>query len=135
MQKCFKFTEVWLIMWFITSTLILYHTHTKHTWVNRLTHSDKYILTSPVMCSQQLSLLHWIICWYQKFTLQNEFTMSLLFKYYSPVEVTYMLNKTNFFTWHTKNTNSNGINKQNTHTHTHTHIHSKHSQKDNIGKG
>ena len=83
------------------------------------------------MCSQQLSLLQWIICWYQNFTWQNEFTMSLLFKYYSPVEVTYMLIKTNFFTWHTKNANSNGINKQQTHTH----IHTKHSQKDNIGKG
>ena len=34
--------------------------HTTHSGANRLTHPDKYILTSPVMCWQQLSVLHWM---------------------------------------------------------------------------
>ena len=44
--------------------LILYHKHiyrkryTIHTGANRLTHLYKYILTAPVMCSLQLSVLH-----------------------------------------------------------------------------
>ena len=33
-------------------------THTAHSGVGRLTHSYKYIFTPPVMCSQQLPLLH-----------------------------------------------------------------------------
>ena len=44
------------------STLIWYHTHTKrhraHTGVNRLTHPYEYILTPPIMCSQQPSVFH-----------------------------------------------------------------------------
>ena len=58
--------------------------------------------------------------------------MSLLFKNYSYVEVTYLLSrsiKTKFFLWNTKNADRNGINEQNMHTYT------KHSEKDNIGKG
>ena len=53
--------------------------------------------------------------------------MSLLFKNYSLVEVTYLLirvNKTEFFHRNTKNTDRNGANKQNTHAHT------KYSEKD-----
>ena len=34
--------------------------HTTHSGANRLTHPNKYILTSPVMCWQQLSVLHWM---------------------------------------------------------------------------
>ena len=34
------------------------HTHTLHSWVSRLTHPYKYIFTPPVICSQQLPLLH-----------------------------------------------------------------------------
>ena len=34
--------------------------NTTHSGANRLTHPDKYILTSPVMCWQQLSVLHWM---------------------------------------------------------------------------
>ena len=58
--------------------------------------------------------------------------MSLLSKNYLVFEVTYLLNsfnKTKFFPWNIKNTARNGINKENTHTYT------KHSEKDNIGKG
>ena len=42
------------------------HTHTNthhtktHSRASRLTHLYKYIFTPPVMCSQQLSLLHWM---------------------------------------------------------------------------
>ena len=59
-------------MWFFASTLIWYHTQTHthtHTHTQRHntlrgqctdTHQHKYIFTPPVMCSQQLSLLHWM---------------------------------------------------------------------------
>ena len=47
------------------------HLHT-HTGVNTLTHPYKYILTPPVMCSQQQFLLHWINNLpISKFTLHN----------------------------------------------------------------
>ena len=58
--------------------------------------------------------------------------MSFLLKNYSLVESVYLFircNKTRFFLQNTNNTDRNGVNKQNTHTHT------KHSKKDNIGKG
>ena len=62
-----------LVLWFdITHTNTHTHTHTHtHTYtktqtkahmttgVNRLTHPYKYISTPPVMCSQQLSVIHW----------------------------------------------------------------------------
>lgn len=54
-----KVSVTWgLFCWF----LIWYHTNkdTQHTWTNRLTQSYKYILTSPVTCSQQLPVLHWM---------------------------------------------------------------------------
>ena len=55
--------------------------------------------------------------------------MSFLLKNYSLVESVYLFircNKTKFFQRNTKNTDRNGVNKQNTHT--------KHLEKDNIGK-
>ena len=58
--------------------------------------------------------------------------MSSLFKNYSLIEVIYLLikcNKTKFFLSSTITTDRNGVNKQNTHRDT------KHSEKDNIGKG
>ena len=62
--------------------------------------------------------------------------MSFLFKNYSLVKVIYIYllircYKTRFFQWNTNNADRNGVNKQNTHTHTRT----KHSEKDNTGKG
>ena len=66
-----------------THTYTHTHTHT-HTWVIKLTHPNKCIFTSPVMCSQQLSLLHkWIIHGYQKFT----FHSVLISKSYALVKV------------------------------------------------
>ena len=38
-----------------------------------------------------------------------------------------------FFLWNTNYTDTNGANKQ--HIHTHIHAHTKHSEKDNSGKG
>ena len=35
-------------------------THTAHSGGSQLTHTYKYIFTPPVVCSQQLPLLHWI---------------------------------------------------------------------------
>ena len=104
------------------------HTHknTQHTQTNRLTHPYKYILTPSAMCSQQLSVLHWII------PSKIYFSMSFLFKKYSLVEVVYLFircHKTKFFLWKTNNTDKNGVNKQNRHTHT------KYLQKDNTEKG
>ena len=128
MQQGITFTKIGEKMQIFTSTLILYlshiyrQRHTAHTGTNRLTYSYKNIYPPPVMCSQQLSVLHWrIIRWYQKCTLKSP-TMTLLFKTYSFVEVTYMLIKFNsitFFPWNTKDADWNGKNKQNTHTCTH----------------
>ena len=56
--------------------------------------------------------------------------MSFLLKNYLLAERVYLFircNKTKLFLWNTNNTDTNGVNKQNTHT--------KHLQKDNIGKG
>ena len=59
--------------------------HTAHSGEGRLTHPYKYIFTPPVMCLQQLPLLHqiikWTILWYQNLL----FTMPFLFKNYSLV--------------------------------------------------
>ena len=80
-----QFTEVWHMPWLSAGTLIWYHTHT-HTQTHTHTHTQHtnedtqhthgqidwhmhYMLTARVLCSQQLSVLHWMICWYQKFTL------------------------------------------------------------------
>ena len=77
------------------------------------------------MCSQQLSVLHWIIHWYQKITFHNVFSFKKLL-----VQSVYLFircNKTKFFLRNTNNTDRNGVPKQNTHT--------KHLEKYNIGKG
>ena len=65
MQQGVKFTEVWHIIWFFTSlwfdtTQTHKQRHIAHSGVNWLTHPYKYILTPPVMCSQQLCALHWM---------------------------------------------------------------------------
>ena len=65
--------------------------HTLHTGANRLIHPCKYILTPPVRCSQQLSVLNWISnLLISKISLQIS-KMALLFKNYWLVEVTYLL--------------------------------------------
>ena len=62
MQQGIKLTEFSSIMLFFNNTPIWYRTNkdTAHTWTNRLTHPHKYILTWTVMCSHQLSILHWM---------------------------------------------------------------------------
>ena len=69
---------------------LISHTHT-HTHTQRerereasiMTHSYKCIITPPVMCSQQLSLLQWMNeemnSWYQKFTFGSVFCFQKLF--------------------------------------------------------
>ena len=68
MQQGVKFTEVWHKILFFAGTLIwcyTQHKHTQYTEAIRLTHPYEYIFTPPVMWSLQLSLLQWIIHWYQ----------------------------------------------------------------------
>ena len=69
-----QFNEVYHMTCFFPTTLIWYHT--SHTGVNRLTHPYKYILASPVICSQQLSVLH---CSYKKFILFYKVSQCLCF--------------------------------------------------------
>ena len=101
--------------WFL---LVLKHrqTHTGYTRTNRLTH--KYILIPPVLCTQQLPILHWMKKWCKKFTLR-ESIVPPLFKKYSLVEDIYLpirFRKTKSFLWNTKNTERNGVYEQNAHT-------------------
>ena len=73
-----------LVLWFDITQI---QNHTAHSGANRLTHSYKYILTPPVMCSQQLSALHWIIHWYQKFSYHNVFSFQKLLTCRSHISV------------------------------------------------
>ena len=98
----------WNGSWF---TLIWYHkhrqTHTGHAATNIFTLTYKYTLTSPDMCALQLPVLHWLNNFLiKKFTLQR-FTMSLLLKNFSLIEVIHLLitfNNSKSFLWNTKNT-------------------------------
>ena len=114
-----------LVLWFDIT-----HTNNKHTHIqrhtapseaNRLTHPYKFIFASLVMCSQQLSLLHWI----NNSLISKIYIAQCLFfsKYNSLVKVIYLLircYKTRFFLWNKNSTDIIGINKQNIHTpHTH----------------
>ena len=119
MQQGVKFTEVWHIMWFLTSTLIWYHTHkdTKHTQelIDWHTHKNTYL---HHLLSDMKNLLYRV-------------PQCLCFSKIAHLSKSHLLirfNITKFFPWNTKNTDRNGINKQNTHTYT------KQSEKDNIGK-
>ena len=79
------------------------------------------------MCRQKLSVLLMNNSPISSFPEQSS-PMSLFFRNYSPVEVTYLLLRFNkFFPWNTKKTDRNGLNKQDTHFHT------THSEKDSIG--
>ena len=68
----FPLMILWMYVepWYLNTRTILVcvsHTYTQrytsHSGTNRLTHPHEYILTSPAMCSQQLSVLNWIIHW------------------------------------------------------------------------
>ena len=107
------------------SILIWYHihrqTHKGGTETNWLTHIYEYILTPPVMCTQQLLALHWMNdLLIQNFTLQMS-AMYLLLKNCSLAELIYLLirfKKTMSFLWNTRNIDRNCVNEQGTHTHT-----------------
>ena len=57
-----QFTEAEHMTCFFAIILTWYHTnkrrHTAHTGANRMTYPYKYILTPPILCSEQLSVLH-----------------------------------------------------------------------------
>ena len=133
MQHGISFTEVWhkrcfagAQIWY--DTYKYKHTNTYSTLrVNRLTHPYKYTLIPPVMCTQQLSILHRIMHWYQKFAFHNFFTFQKLLTCQSHIFLLTRCNKTKFFLWNTNDTDKSSLNKQNTHT--------KHLKKDHTGKG
>ena len=109
--------------WFFVSTMIWNHTDkgTQHTQgpVDWHTHTNTHYHHLLCSHSSYLYYIEWIIRWYQKITLQSS-PMSLLFKTYWLVEVTYLLvwfNETKFFPENAKNTDGYGVNKQNTQTH------------------
>ena len=80
----FDFLFLWLNGWschiWCAISLAVFHTHTckdtQHTLA--LTHPYKCLLTPPVTCSRQLSVLHWIIHWYQKIIFHNVFSFKKL---------------------------------------------------------
>ena len=77
--------------------------------IDGCTHID--ILILPAICSQQVYVLHWIICWYQN--------LLLLFKNHSLISHTSVrFSKTKFFPWNKKNTDRNDANEQKAHRHT-----------------
>ena len=49
-----------VVFWYYYNLIPHTHTqrHTAHSGANRLTHSDEYLLASPAMCCEQLSVLH-----------------------------------------------------------------------------
>ena len=56
---------------FLYTTMIQKQIHAAHSGTDRLTHPQKNILTPPVKCSQQRSVLHWLnnsLIWKMYFT-------------------------------------------------------------------
>ena len=107
------------MMWFFGSTVIWYHTHkqrhTAHSGANRLTYPYKYILISPFMCSQLLSVLHWIN---NLLISKIYFTESQnVFGFQKVLTCKSHINKSKFFPWNTKNTDRYGAKISKTHTH------------------
>ena len=96
-QKVMNFNDIWHIMWIFAGTMIFNTSHTTNTHTQRhtcletntLVHPYKYILTSPVTYSQQLSVLYWMNnSMISKYLLS---TLSFLFKNNSLTEVVYLL--------------------------------------------
>ena len=108
-------------MWFFASTPSWYHTHTQtHTYTHkahstlrgrRLTQPSKYIFTPLAVCSQQLSLLHWMG---NLLISKNYFPQCLFFSRIIHLQgsYAYWLNAIRL-----GSSDNNGV----THTHTHTH--------------
>ena len=91
-----------------THTHIYTQRHTAHPGASRLTHRYKYIFTPTVMCSQQLSLLHWM-----KKSLVSKifFPQCLFFSKIIHLQKSYLLIRC-------YSHNRNGVNKQKAHTRT-----------------
>ena len=84
--------------------------HTAHSGARRLTHPHKYIFTPPTICSQQLSLLHWMD---NALISKNYFPRCLFFSRIIHLQRWYIC-------WleaiRLGSSNNTGVNKQNTHT-------------------
>ena len=97
------------------------HTHTQHTQGPIDWHTHINIYQHHLLCAHSSYLYYtvWLIPWDQKCALWG-FTMPLVFKNYSLIEVTCLLisfNKNKSFPQNTKNTGRNSsVNKQNAHT-------------------
>ena len=97
------------------------HTHTQHTQRPIDWHTHINIYQHHLLCAHSSYLYYtvWLIPWDQKCALRG-FTMPLVFKNYSLIEVTCLLisfNKNKSFPQNTKNTGRNSsVNKQNAHT-------------------
>ena len=103
---------------------------TQHTQgpANWHTHINIYLHRQSCAHSSYLFYIEWTIHWYLNFAFH--FAQCLSFSKIIHLLKPYQLircYKTRFFLWNTNNTDRNAVNKQNTHT--------KHSEKDNPGKG
>ena len=113
-QVYWSMTHAFLpVLWF---DIILTKRHTTHSGTTGMTQPNKNIFTRSVMCSQQLTLLHWM-----NNSLKSKiyFPMFFLLKNYLLVKVIHLLircYKTRFFLWNTYNIDRNDVNKQITHT-------------------
>ena len=115
-------TRHWIYCWFdiddmvFAITLNWYHTHRIHRDQYTYTHTYKYVLTSPVTCAQQLSVLQWMNNFLiQKFTLQIStmfYCSKITHLYVKIMDLLIRLSKTKLFLWMIKNTNRNCINGQ-----------------------
>ena len=80
-----------LIFCWYSYLISIRHMPTKtHSETNSLTQPYKHTSTPLAKCSQQLSLLHWIFHWCQKFTFHNVFSLQKLLKFRSHISADYM---------------------------------------------
>ena len=99
-------------------------TNYAHTLANRLRHPYKFLLTPPVICSQQLSVLHWtyylliLKIYFTEF--HNAFSKA---KHLKKSHICWLDSIRLSSSHKTQNTDRNGIDKQ-----------TKQTKKDNIGK-
>ena len=105
-----------LVLWFDITHTTQTKTHSTFTGQKGDTSINTTCYCAHCSC---LYYFEWAIGWYQKKYLS---TMPLLFKTHSLVEVINLLirfNKTKFLPWNTKNTDRNGVNRQNRYIYTH----------------
>ena len=80
-----------LIFCWYSYLISIRHMPTKtHSGTNSLTQPYKHTSTPLAKCSQQLSVLHWIFHWCQKFTFHNVFSLQKLLTCRSHISADYM---------------------------------------------